>query len=126
VTQYETLFIVHPEQGGSIKDHVERLKKIVQDLGGTVTHVEEWGLRDLAYRIQKQRKGHYSLVHYQASAAAVVEVERYLKLSDGVMRYLTVRPGEDQESAAQQGPKNIADKRMGGSEESLGKQEGES
>ena len=54
----------------------------------------EWGLRDLAYRIEKQTKGIYTLMQYRSSARAVEELERNLKLTDGVLRYLTVRADE--------------------------------
>ena len=95
VTPYETIFIVHPDQGGKVKEYTDRFKKIIEGLDGTVSHVDEWGLMDLAYRIEKQAKGHYVLVRYQSSARVVEELERNLKLSDGILRYLTVRLDED-------------------------------
>ena len=95
MTQYETLFVVHPEKGPRIKEFVERFKKVIEGQAGTLAHVEEWGLRDLAYRIQKQGKGFYTLLQYQSSARAVEELERNLKLTDGVLRYLTVRSDEE-------------------------------
>lgn len=91
MTLYETLFIVHPEQGGKLKELVERFKKIIEGMDGTVSHVDEWGLRDLAYRIQKQAKGYYTLLEYRSSPRVVEELERTMKLTDGVLRYLTVR-----------------------------------
>lgn len=94
MTSYETLFIVHPEQGGKVKEFIDRFKKVIEGLDGTVSQVDEWGLRDLAYRIQKQAKGNYVLVQYQSSARAVEELERNMKLSDGVLRFLTVRLDE--------------------------------
>jgi small subunit ribosomal protein S6 len=58
--------------------------------------VEEWGIRDLAYRIRKQNKGYYSLLQYAAVPGAVTELERNLKLSEEVLRHLTVRLEEEQ------------------------------
>lgn len=94
MTLYETMFILHPDRGGVVKEYIERLKKVVEDQGGTVSHLEEWGLKDLAYRIEKQHKGIYTLLQYRSSARAVDELERTLKLTDGVLRYLTVRVDE--------------------------------
>ncbi|MBI4489232.1 MAG: 30S ribosomal protein S6 [Deltaproteobacteria bacterium] len=98
MTLYETLFIVHPEQGGRVKEFIDRFKKIIEELEGTVSQVDEWGLRDLAYRIQKQTKGYYTLLQYRAAVRAVEELERNMKLTDGVLRYLTVRLEADAEA----------------------------
>lgn len=102
---YETLFVVHPEKGARIKEFIEKFKKVVEGQDGTVSHVDEWGLRDLAYRIEKQGKGFYALLQYQSPARAVEELERNLKLTDGVLRYLTVRADEEgqSQSAASKG-----------------------
>src|SRR5215469_1703980 len=94
VAQYETLFVVHPEKGPRLKEFIERFKRIIEGQEGTVSHVDEWGLRDLAYRIEKQGKGVYTLLQYRSSARAVEELERNLKLTDGILRYLTVRTDE--------------------------------
>ena len=92
---YETLFILRPELGGKAKEFIGKFKKIVEDLHGTEINVEEWGNRDLAYPIQKQSRGYYSLMQYRASAGIVEELERNMKLMEGVMRFLTVRLDED-------------------------------
>jgi small subunit ribosomal protein S6 len=101
VTNYETLFIVHPEKGPRVKEFIERFKKVIEGQEGVVSQVEEWGLRDLAYRIQKQGKGYYVLLQYRASGRAVEELERHLRLTDGILRYLTVRDNEANQAAAQ-------------------------
>ena len=98
MTQYETLFVVHPEKGPRIKEFIERFKKVIEGQEGTLAQVEEWGLRDLAYRIQKQAKGYYTLLQYRSSARAVEELERNLRLTDGVLRYLTVRTDEESQT----------------------------
>ena len=100
MTQYETLFVVHPEKGPRLKEFIERFKRIIEGQEGTVSHVDEWGLRDLAYRIEKQGKGVYTLLQYRSSARAVEELERNLKLTDGILRYLTVRTDEEGATAA--------------------------
>jgi small subunit ribosomal protein S6 len=99
VSLYETLFIVHPEKGTKIKELIDRFKKVVEGQNGSVSHFEEWGLRDLAYRIEKQSKGFYVLLQYQSPALAVEELERNLRLTDDILRYLTVRVDEAEPSA---------------------------
>jgi len=100
VSRYETMFIVHPEKGTRIKELIDRFKKVVEGQNGNVSHVDEWGLRDLAYRVEKQSKGFYVLLQYQSPAHAVEELERNLKLTDDILRYLTVRVDEEEPSAA--------------------------
>ncbi len=95
MTLYETLFIVHPERATRIKEFVERFKKVIEGQDGTLSQVDEWGMRDLAYRIEKQSKGHYVLLRYNATGRTVEELERNLKLTDGILRYLTVRTEEN-------------------------------
>jgi small subunit ribosomal protein S6 len=102
MTSYETLFIVHPDHGGEVKEFVDRFRRIIEGLGGTVSHVDEWGLRDLAYRIQKQGRGYYVLFQYQSPVRAVEELERNMKLADRVLRYLTVRLETDAMPRAKQ------------------------
>ena len=126
MTLYETVIIIHPDQGGRAKEFIDRFKKIIEDIGATGTQVEEWGIRDLSYRIQKQTKGHYHLIRYQASASAVEELERNLKLSDGVIRYLTVRLEGDAPLSARPGPKDLSRGVKRGSEQGLTKLEPES
>jgi small subunit ribosomal protein S6 len=94
VALYETLFVVHPERATRMKEFIDRFKKVVEAHEGVVSQIDEWGLRDLAYRIEKQAKGIYTLMQYRSSARAVQELERNLKLTDGVLRYLTVRADE--------------------------------
>ena len=67
------------------------LKTIVEGEGGKVEKQEYWGLRGLAYRIKKNRKGHYVLLNINAPSKAVVELERQLKINEDVLRYITVK-----------------------------------
>lgn len=95
MTLYETLFVVHPEKGPRMKEFVEKFKKVIESKEGTVAQVDEWGARDLAYRIEKQGRGFYTLLRYNTTGAGVEELERNLKLTDGILRYLTVRVDDD-------------------------------
>ena len=94
-THYETLFIVHPVHSGKNKELCDRYLGVLEGQGATVTHFEEWGMRDLAYPIEKQGRGFYNLVQYQASAGTSEELERLMRLSDEVMRCMTVVLDED-------------------------------
>ncbi|MET0183209.1 MAG: 30S ribosomal protein S6 [Caulobacterales bacterium] len=69
---------------------LEELTKTVTELGGEVKKTEYWGLRNLAYRIRKNRKGHYCLLNLDAPKTAVAEIERRLKINEDVLRYMTV------------------------------------
>ena len=62
--------------------------------------MHEWGLRDLAYEIEKERRGYYVLAEYTGTAVAVAELERNLKLSDAVLRFVSVRQEKDTPLAA--------------------------
>lgn len=93
--EYETLFVQHPEVTEARCQEVNtRVRNIIEEQGGRVLSFEPWGIREIAYPIQKQKKGYYVLVRYQATPAAVNELERNLKLLEEVIRFLTVRaPG---------------------------------
>jgi small subunit ribosomal protein S6 len=72
----------------------DQLKTLIEEQGGQVAKIEYWGLRNLTYRIKKNRKGHYSLLAIDAPAPAVKEMERQLSLNEDVLRYMTVRVEE--------------------------------
>ncbi len=95
---YETVFITRqdltPAQVETLTGDIETTLKT---LGGKVTKTEQWGLRTLAYRINKNKKGHYTLINIDAPAAAIHEMERTMRIHDDVMRYMTVRVDEHEE-----------------------------
>lgn len=95
MTLYETLFVVHPEKGLRMKEFIEKFNKVLEGQGVSAPQVDEWGVRDLAYRIEKQSRGYYTLLRYRANGRAVEELERNLKLTDGILRYMTVRADEE-------------------------------
>lgn len=72
----------------------DQLKAMLEEQGGKVAKIEYWGLRNLAYRINKNRKGHYSLLAIDAAAPAVKEMERQLSINEDVLRYMTVKVDE--------------------------------
>jgi small subunit ribosomal protein S6 len=89
--RYETVFILRPDLGETqTKDTVKRFEGIVSAGGGELIETDEWGSRELAYRIATERRGYYVRLDYTAPSAVVSEVERNLKLAEGVLRYLSV------------------------------------
>jgi small subunit ribosomal protein S6 len=89
---YETVFITRQDLSqGQNDDFAKQMKQIVQDNGGKVANTEYWGLRQMAYKINKNKKGHYTLFHIDGPAVAKDELERGLRLSEDVLRFLSVR-----------------------------------
>jgi len=92
VRSYELVFIVHPEvDEDGLTAVVETLEGLVKRNGGEVTQVEPWGLRRLAYPIQKQWEGQYVLMRLELEPQGVAELERGLGLTEQLMRHLVVR-----------------------------------
>ena len=89
---YESTFIVRPDASPQqVETLAGEMEEIVRARGGRVPKTEIWGLKSLAYRIKKNRKGHYVFMNVEASAEALGELERNLHFSDDVLRYLSVR-----------------------------------
>lgn len=76
---------------------IEHFGKVLADNGGKVVGTEYWGLRNLAFKIQKNRKGHYGYMRTDSPAEAVKEMERLMRLHDDVMRVLTIKVDEHEE-----------------------------
>lgn len=92
---YESIFIARQDITAAQVDALAaEFAEIVRKHGGQVTKTEPWGLRSLAYRIKKNRKGHYVLFNIDAPAAAVQELERNMRLHEDVLRYLSVQVEE--------------------------------
>jgi len=89
---YETLAVLHPDLGeAGSKELVQKMRTVLESGRAEIKKVDEWGLRELAYVIRKQRRGIYVLLEYKAEPQAVAELERQLKLNDQVLRFLSVR-----------------------------------
>ena len=92
VREYELVFIVHPEvDGDDFTAVVERVEELVKRIDGTVTRVDPWGLRRLAYPIQGQWEGQYVLMRLELEPQGVAQLEREFTLLEQVIRHLIVR-----------------------------------
>src|SRR5271165_4679248 len=95
---YENVFIARQDISGAQVDALaDAFTQLVADNGGEVRKREYWGLRNLAYRMRKNRKGHYVLLNLAAPPAAVAELERTMRINEDVIRYLTIRVDELEE-----------------------------
>ena len=89
---YEHVFLARQDLAQAQVDALaENATKIIEDNGGKVVKTETWGLRSLAYRIQKNRKAHYVLLDVDAPPAVVAELERQTQINEDVIRYMTIR-----------------------------------
>jgi small subunit ribosomal protein S6 len=89
---YENVFIARQDISGAQVDALaDGFAQLVADHGGEVRKREYWGLRNLAYRMRKNRKGHYVLFNLSAPPAAIAELERTMRINEDVIRYLTIR-----------------------------------
>ena len=95
---YEHVFIARQDISGAQAEALaETFSGLVGENGGSVTKTEYWGLKNLSYRIKKNRKGHYLLMNLDAPSDAVLEMERQMRLHDDILRYLTIRVDELEE-----------------------------
>jgi len=95
---YEHVFLARQDVSGPQVDAlVDQFRQIVEQAGGKVAKVEPWGLKSLSYRVQKNRKAHFTLMNLDAPASAVSEIERQERLSEDVIRFLTIRVDEHEE-----------------------------
>ena len=95
MSYYEHVFITRPEVAPQqVENVVEDIKKIVSNEGGKTVYTEYWGLRKLAYKINKSEKGHYSLLRIDSNNNAKKEIERVQKLNEDILRYITIKTKE--------------------------------
>tara|TARA_Y100001934_G_scaffold165532_1_gene196972 strand:+ start:13 stop:510 length:498 start_codon:yes stop_codon:yes gene_type:complete len=92
---YESVLIARQDiSAGQVDTLADDVEKIITDNGGKVSRREYWGLRSLAYRMKKNRKGHFVMFNLDAPSDAIHEMERNLRLHEDVLRYMTIRVEE--------------------------------
>lgn len=90
--KYEALLLLSPELATDNRQEiVENLKGVLERQGTTMLSVDEWGMKDLAYPVQKKTRGHYTRFEFAAPATAIAEFERIVRITDGVMKFITVK-----------------------------------
>ena len=95
---YENVFIARQDiSGAQVETLADTFTQLITEHGGEVKKRENWGLRNLAYRMSKNRKGHYVLFNIDAPAPAIAELERTMRINEDVLRYLTIRVDELEE-----------------------------
>ena len=109
---YEHVFLARQDVAGQRVDElVEQYKGVIVAGGGAVGKTEYWGLKNLSFRINKNRKAHYTLMNIDAPHAAVAEMERQMGINEDVLRYLTVRVAEHEQEPSVQMQKKERDER---------------
>lgn len=89
---YETCFIARQDLSASrVEELAQEAQKLIESYKGKIHKVEDWGQRVLAYRINKNRKGHYILLEFEAAPEAVLELNRILSLNEEILRHMSVR-----------------------------------
>ena len=93
--KYELMYIANPQlDPEALKTLIADLNNVVTNNGGTILALKEIGLKDLAYEINKHRKGYYVWLHVEATPAAVAEFNRVVRITEEVIRFIVVKEGE--------------------------------
>jgi len=89
--RYETIFILDPDlTEDALKAVLERLENLIPEQGGELLYMDEWGSKKLAYEIKKKKRGHYFRLDFCGTGPLVDEMERFFKIDDRILKYMTV------------------------------------
>ena len=80
--------VLHPD--AQMRETVDRARRLIEESGGQVQQVHEWGMRELAYPVRKLSRGYYVLAEYTATSDVVQELERTLRITDAILRFISV------------------------------------
>jgi small subunit ribosomal protein S6 len=95
MSKYELAVVVNAQIDDEARAAVvDRVKELIERFEGTVTEVDDWGKKKLAYEIQKMNEGFYYFIQFEAESTAPAELEKRVRIVDGVIRYLCVRQDE--------------------------------
>ncbi len=112
---YEHVFLARQDLAQAQVDALaQTATDIVESNGGRVVRTETWGLRNIAYRIQKNRKAHYVALDFEAPAPVVAELERQTQINEDVIRYMTIRVDEHEQGPSAMMRRNERDRERGG------------
>ncbi|MBK1622329.1 MULTISPECIES: 30S ribosomal protein S6 [Afifella] len=109
---YEHVFLVRQDVSGQRVDElVEHYKGVVEQGGGSVGKTENWGMKSLTYRIEKNRKAYFALMNIDAPSPVVAEMERQMRYNEDIIRFMTIRVDEHEEEPSVQMQKRERDER---------------
>jgi small subunit ribosomal protein S6 len=104
---YEHVFLARQDVSAQqVETMTDQFKGIIEAAGGQMTKIEYWGVKSLAYRIKKNRKAHFALLNIDAPPAGVAEMERQMKISEDIIRFMTIRV-----EALEEGPSAMMQRR---------------
>lgn len=104
---YEHVYLARQDvTAQQVEAMTEQMKSVIAERGGTVSKVEYWGVKSLAYRVKKNRKAHFTLMNIDAPHAAVAEMERQMGINEDILRFMTLRV-----EALEEGPSAMMRKR---------------
>ncbi len=119
---YEHVFLARQDVSAQqVEELTAQLKGVIEGLGGKITKTEYWGVKSLTYRMNKNRKAHFTLLNVDAPPAALSEVERQERLNEDVLRFLTIRVDELEEGPSAMMRKQDRDERGDRGERGFGR-----
>jgi len=89
--KWESLFIIHPEKIDEKEQVLEKIKQIIRSKEGEILKIEEWGLRKLAYPIEKKKHGYYVLIEFYGLASLPKELEEFFRIDERIIRFIIVK-----------------------------------
>ena len=93
MNKYELAVVVNAKiEDDARTANIEKVKEYITRFGGTITNVDEWGKKRLAYEIQKMREGYYYFIQFESDSSCPAEVEKSVRIMENVIRFLCVRP----------------------------------
>ena len=96
--RYETIYVANPNlEDDALEEVVAKFSDIIEKKKGSIVKIDDWGKRKLAYEVKRFDKGHYVLLDFFGFPEVVAELERNLKLDDRILKYMTVKIGDDVE-----------------------------
>jgi small subunit ribosomal protein S6 len=99
--KFETMLLLSPELAGEAREGMlTALLGVIEREGGKLVIADHWGMRDIAYPIKKQTRGYYVRLEYLAPGKLVAELERNIRITEGIFRFVTIKLEEDAEEAA--------------------------
>jgi len=99
--KFETLLLLSPELTAEARETLlATLTGVIEREKGAITQVDHWGMKELAYPVQKHMRGYYVRLEYDAPAEAIAELERNIRITDGIYKFVTVRLADAVEEVA--------------------------